>query len=1292
MKFHCLQWATGRLDHSEKTMKTSGIDGRLSFRWRCTMTTMLLAGAVLSLLSLSGQVHGQTVTQTRVSAFEYDPTSGLLKKEVIEPGQRNLCVVTEYVHNAMGQAQTVTTRNCSAGTDTEALAPDASTEGQMAVFESRTTTNNFIAAKDARFASETTVVPKTGAGVAAHKESRIYDSLGNVTKLTGPNGLITEWVYDSLGRKTLEKRADGTGTRWEYLYCSGASTWVNSLGAEYRINCPTLDQTLMLPQAGIAGQWQTLAPTRLVSAIRTTPITLSPGQAAIGPYSLVYQDELGRAIRSETQGDDSFGVAAMIVQDTRYGKATAAGSWLAKSAPYVNGGIAIWTVQFFDPLGRVIEVNTPSDDNSARVKIRSEYTGLTTRSIDPNGYVTTQLSNEAGQVVQITDAKGGVLRKEYDPQGNLIATQDARGNVTAIQYDGRGRKTAQVDPDLGRWSYLYNALGELKQQTDAKGQSVQQSYDLLGRLLQRVEPDLTSDWVYDTCAMGVGKLCKVSTLNGYIRSHSYDSKGRPSATTTTHAGSTRTYTASVSYDTQGRVDVQTYPSDPSNPASSFKTQAVYSSLGYLKEMRDGGGATLFSVTAKRNDAGQLTNYRYGSSGAATTLQYYVGSGRIKNIQAVAGSYTLQNLGLTYRADGLVQTRTDITINPTSYEYDELGRLTAEVRTAAALPGGSVTMGWTYDAIGNMTSRSEGGQTDFYQYNGSGAGSVRPHAVANVSGFVNGVLVPRYKYDANGNLLNGAGRTVTWTSYNKAAAITSGANQLSWLYDAEHERAQETLKVNGVVTRTTHYLNPAAGSGLFYEEETTSTGTLRKHYLTAAGVSIGVVKCAPGGACGAAQAEYWHADQLGSVSVVSSPSGQLSQTMAYEPFGKRRNASGLTDPNGTLASPTDRGFTGHEHLDEVGLINMNGRVYDPGLARFLSADPFIKNPGDLQGFNRYSYVDNNPLIYIDPTGHFKWSKFRDNWLKPMVAVAVAVWAPQISAYIGWTGPVTATGAATITATSGAAAVGISSGAVASGMLGGALSGAIMTGTVKGAVLGGLTGAAFGAVGDTWGSGIGNVAGHAAVGCASAAAGGGDCASGAMSAAVGSAWSNYGMKFESFAGNLAAHMVVGGTASVIGGGKFSNGAMTSAYGYLFNELLHQGSRREAMRRAGYALDPQDATSRVLEVLQVVYPGDYDGAYQIKMKDYGEYATGGTSVLDRSSKTIRLNSRMFSDVTSNNIDDFAWATAHEVLHQRQNVFSHMRDASVFGDNRWHDALDTKSFNDTRKLMDQIKRAAGF
>ena len=92
----------------------------------------------------------------------------------------------------------------------------------------------------------------------------------------------------------------------------------------------------------------------------------------------------------------------------------------------------------------------------------------------------------------------------------------------------------------------------------------------------------------------------------------------------------------------------------------------------------------------------------------------------------------------------------------------------------------------------------------------------------------------------------------------------------------------------------------------------------------------------------------------------------------------------------------RGFTGHEHLPEFGLINMNGRMYDPVLGRMLSPDNYVQSATFTQTFNRYSYAGNNPLKYTDPTGYtfLHWtfgknSEFQKIFLRPVVFVVYAV---------------------------------------------------------------------------------------------------------------------------------------------------------------------------------------------------------------------------------------------------------------------------------------------------------------
>ena len=113
-------------------------------------------------------------------------------------------------------------------------------------------------------------------------------------------------------------------------------------------------------------------------------------------------------------------------------------------------------------------------------------------------------------------------------------------------------------------------------------------------------------------------------------------------------------------------------------------------------------------------------------------------------------------------------------------------------------------------------------------------------------------------------------------------------------------------------------------------------------------------------------QYVHRDPLGSVTALTSEAdGSVTARFSYDAWGKRRDALNWALPAAPTTEP--RGYTGHEHLDDVGVIHMNGRVYSPALGRMLSPDPVTQAPEDGQNYNRYSYVYNNPLRFRDPSG-------------------------------------------------------------------------------------------------------------------------------------------------------------------------------------------------------------------------------------------------------------------------------------------------------------------------------------
>ena len=153
-------------------------------------------------------------------------------------------------------------------------------------------------------------------------------------------------------------------------------------------------------------------------------------------------------------------------------------------------------------------------------------------------------------------------------------------------------------------------------------------------------------------------------------------------------------------------------------------------------------------------------------------------------------------------------------------------------------------------------------------------------------------------------------------------------------------------------------------GNIYEETDKGGVTYQKHFVTIGGHSVGVsvqtIKDQTG-----STAHYMHRDKLGSVSAITNEAGDVISRYYYDVFGRQY---GATDNSAIDGVPvTLRGYTIHRDIPGMDLIHMGGRVYDPLLGRFTSADPFVTNPLFSQGFNRYSYVLNNPLKFTDPSG-------------------------------------------------------------------------------------------------------------------------------------------------------------------------------------------------------------------------------------------------------------------------------------------------------------------------------------
>jgi RHS repeat-associated protein len=315
----------------------------------------------------------------------------------------------------------------------------------------------------------------------------------------------------------------------------------------------------------------------------------------------------------------------------------------------------------------------------------------------------------------------------------------------------------------------------------------------------------------------------------------------------------------------------------------------------------------------------------------------------------------------------------------SFAYDRLGRLTYyQVSGGSGATPSSRSVTLQYNALGMLLHKSDVGN---YSYGPQAVANGRPHAVQSISG--QGVS---YTYDLNGNAITASAlkwRSIAYTSFNLpdgSAGIQGpgGSPKATWQYDESHQRIRED-RINASGTRTTWYLHPDNQGGLAFEREIAPNGTQsNRHYISAGGsvfavlVTTGALPTLAANALAppsnvtsvaAVKLEYWHKDQLGSLVATTDHAGAVTDRHAYDPFGKRRYTTGTYDPFGNLVvdwttdsnKGTDRGYTGHEHLDELGLVHMNGRIFDPLIARFMQADLLIQEPTNLQNFDRYCHI-------------------------------------------------------------------------------------------------------------------------------------------------------------------------------------------------------------------------------------------------------------------------------------------------------------------------------------------------
>lgn len=749
--------------------------------------------------------------------------------------------------------------------------------------------------------------PATIINAARHTETHIYDAgTGARASLTGPNGLTTTWQVDGFGRVTSELRADGGKTVMSQKQCLA--------------DCPA-------------------------SAVATTITEQFHGADRTAVPQVAYMDNVGHVLSTLTWGFDGAAITANKTYNTL-------GLQEDEQAPHYGDEGVTATHLENDALGRPVRQRTFGEDGGAADN-DTVYDGLKVMFTNPKQQERVEHKNVVGAVTSVENllknpAKTLVTTFKHDAWGNLLSAIDPNGNVISVKYDTLGRKIQLNDPDLGQIDYSVNPLGLTWKQVSAVQRAkatattgfTRTRYDALNRMVERVEDDLKSYWAYDIAKGGVGQLALAfsgtQTTPDYLRAHAYDDYGRPSTTTEQLSG--EVYTSMPKYDIWGRLTSQSYQRG-TGPVRQFAQR--YNKFGYLARV-ERQGLVLWELNEQ--DAARRSVRATLGNGLVETDNYNKYSGRLVDSLTKAGNlYRLQE-GYSYDKIGNVNIRsqhwglTDGFIE--LFEYDDLNRLTLSQI-------GFVEKRFTYDDVGNLISKTGVGSGD-YIYPAQGATARWPHAVSSITG------VPgTFSYDDNGNLLGSPWHTVRWNNFDMPQKITKGDKWSSFIYGPEHQRIRQ-MRDDGTAT-------VYAGA---QEVELDSTGavvTVKTYWPMGLGVEIERVNVATN------ELHWIHKDRLGSPVAISGESGVVQEMLAYDAWGKRRNANGDATPDTLDGKIDNRGFTGHEMLDALDLVHMNGRVFDPLVARFMSGDPLVQDPINGQGYNRYSYVLNNPTNLTDPTG-------------------------------------------------------------------------------------------------------------------------------------------------------------------------------------------------------------------------------------------------------------------------------------------------------------------------------------
>ena len=661
-----------------------------------------------------------------------------------------------------------------------------------------------------------------------------------------------------------------------------------------------------------------------------------------------YKDKLGMTYKTVTKSFGGEDIVTDIAYD-QYGRVQ------SHSLPHLENDTPELISYEYDDHNRPTITNNP-DGTKQEIVYNGLETTVKTIAVDNSEQSTSTLVNLVGWTSKVTDANNQTVDYGYYPNGSLhwVKVNGSEHVKNEIQYDHLGNRIWHKDPDYGISTNLYNAYGEMKRQENPRGYVTSFDYDILGRLVTKETRDANNHieesivWGYSSEEGRKGLLSSINYNNNeQIINYSYDGLLRLNSISEHINGDDRIFLTSYTYDPASRIQTTTYP-------TGVSASRHYNPYGYLSKISESANGMVWQ-TDEINEKGMITQFTLGN-GTHTQFEYDEQNSHLKRIQTKRNAFFIQNMSYDYDYFHNLAARTDNKRNLTeSFLYDNLNRLTNI--TLNNVPKGVMT----YDVYGRMTSKTADGQLVFSTSQNSFDLANKPHALQSA--------------EWGSNMPHLDDQTIVYTPFDKVKTFTEGDNSLSYDYGYNHQRIKMSETVNGA-TRQKLYV----GNCEFVETADSKTAYT---FLNGPTGVFAVVESNNGNN----SIHYIHKDHLGSWTTITNDYGSVEQELSFDAWGNLRNPETWTG-NFEGTPLFDRGYTGHEHLTAFGLINMNGRCYDPVMSSFLSVDAFVDNPTTAQGFNRYAYCMHNPLRYTDPSGWKKQGRepgnpFHENWSRSYV---------------------------------------------------------------------------------------------------------------------------------------------------------------------------------------------------------------------------------------------------------------------------------------------------------------------